>query len=116
MAELFAKLRVAAGAPAPTLHGLRYEHAALMAQAGVDVMIIPKRLGHSNIVVTSSFYGHFMSNASRNAASKVSQRMDTKNDDVHTLHTQDGFWAQKTPLPKSIMILTRALGRAPCRI
>lgn len=93
--KLFTKLRKTAGAPALTLHGLRHEHAALMAQAGVDVMIISKRLRHSNIAVTSNFYGHLMPNVSRNAASKVSQLIDAEKSDVHTLHTQGGFLGTK---------------------
>lgn len=100
--KLFTKLRKAAGAPALTLHGLRHEHAALMAQAGIDVMIISKRLRHSNIAVTSNFYGHLMPNVSRNAASKVSQLMDAKNTDVHTLHTQDQFLGAKNALAETI--------------
>ncbi|ALD62988.1 hypothetical protein AFL94_02380 [Arthrobacter sp. LS16] len=72
--KLFTKIRKASGVPELTLH----EHAALMAKAGVDVMVISKRLRHLNIAVTSNFYGHLMPNVSRSAASKASQMMDAE--------------------------------------
>ncbi len=98
--KLFTKIRKAAGAPALTLHGLRHEHAALMAKAGVDVMVISKRLRHSNIAVTSNFYGHLMPNVSRSAASKASQLMDAELGDVHKKCTNEGVSGTKNALAK----------------
>ena len=101
VSKLFAKIRKAAGLPDLTFHGLRHEHAALMAQAGVDVMLISKRLRHSNIGVTNDFYGHILPNVSRNAASKVAALIDAETTSVHTLHTQDGISGMKNALAKS---------------
>ncbi|GAB3621787.1 site-specific integrase [Glutamicibacter endophyticus] len=93
--KLFTTIRKAAKAPALTFHGLRHEHAALLAQADVDVMVISKRLRHSNIGVTNDFYGHMLPNVSRNAASKVSQLIDAELAPVHTLHTSEGVSGMK---------------------
>ena len=98
--KLFTKIRKAAGAPELTLHGLRHEHAALMAKAGVDVMVISKRPRHSNIAVTSNFYGHLMPNVSRSAASKASQLMDAELGDVHKKCTNEGVSGTKNALAK----------------
>ena len=98
--KLFTKLRETAGAPKLTLHGLRHEHAALMAKAGVDIMVISKRLRHSNIAVTSNFYGHMLPNVSRSAASKASQLMDAELGDVHKKCTNEGISGTKNALAK----------------
>ncbi len=95
VSRLFTTLRVAAGAPTLTLHGLRHEHAALLARAGVDVMVISKRLRHSSIGVTNDYYGHLLPNVSRDAASKVSSILDAKRGRVHTLHTHGGSEGMK---------------------
>jgi integrase len=42
--------------PRITLHGLRDTHASLLAQAGVPIEVISKRLGHSDIAVTAKRY------------------------------------------------------------
>lgn len=78
------------------------KYAALMAQAGIEVMNISKRLSHSTIAVTSNFYGHLMPSVSRKATSKVSQLMDAKSTDVHTLHTQDQILGPKNALAETI--------------
>jgi integrase len=45
-----------AGVKSITLHGLRDTHASLLAQAGVPIEVVSKRLGHSDISVTYSRY------------------------------------------------------------
>lgn len=45
-----------AGVKSITLHGLRDTHASLLAQAGVPIEVVSKRLGHSDIGVTYSRY------------------------------------------------------------
>ncbi|GAB3754771.1 tyrosine-type recombinase/integrase [Zhihengliuella somnathii] len=96
--RLFSKLQEAAGVPKMTFHGLRHEHAALMAKAGVDVMVISKRLRHSNIGVTNDFYGHLLPNVSRDAASKVSAMLGGEAQNVTNPFTQEGVEGKKKAL------------------
>lgn len=51
-----------------TLHSLRHTHAAQLIAAGMDVLTISRRLGHSNPTVTLSTYGHLFKNTDARAA------------------------------------------------
>jgi len=48
----------AIGAPDVTLHALRHTHASQLIEAGIDVVTISKRLGHSNPTITLRIYAH----------------------------------------------------------
>ncbi len=43
-----------------SFHGLRHSNATLLIEKGVNVQIISKRLGHSNIDITHKVYSHFI--------------------------------------------------------
>ncbi|PKW25414.1 tyrosine-type recombinase/integrase [Phycicoccus duodecadis] len=66
--RLFDKLRVAAGLPLMTLHGLRHMSASLMIASGANLAVVSKRLGHSSVQVTGDIYAHLIGSASRDAA------------------------------------------------
>jgi integrase len=55
MSALFAS-RVRAGLPAVTLRDLRHTHATLALAAGVDVVVVSRRLGHSTVATSDRFY------------------------------------------------------------
>lgn len=54
----FRRAREAAEMPWVTFHDLRRSCATLMIQAGVDLFVVSKLLGHSSVAVTSSRYAH----------------------------------------------------------
>lgn len=54
----FRRAREAAGMPDVTFHDLRRSCATLMLQAGVDLHVVSKLLGHSTVTVTAQRYAH----------------------------------------------------------
>jgi integrase len=56
----FARLVEHAGVPALTISGLRHTHAALAFKAGVNPLVVSKRLGHSTSATTYDMYGHLI--------------------------------------------------------
>jgi integrase len=45
------------GMPAVTLHSLRHTHASILINAGLDILTISRRLGHSSPTITLNVYG-----------------------------------------------------------
>ena len=54
--NLFCKKAFGAG----SFHGLRHTHATMLLEAGEDLELVSKRLGHSNIGTTSKTYSHIL--------------------------------------------------------
>lgn len=92
--RLFDKLRVAAGLPEMTLHGLRHQQASLQLAAGTPLAVVSKRLGHSSVSVTADIYSHLLEStehdAANAAAALVPARRPVQGVSAHTLHTQGG--------------------------
>jgi integrase len=42
----------------PRIHDLRHSHATLLLAAGVDIVTVSLRLGHSSVAITGDTYGH----------------------------------------------------------
>jgi len=57
--------------PAVTFHALRHTHASVLINAGVDILTISRRLGHSKASVTLDVYGHLIGGADEAAANAV---------------------------------------------
>lgn len=53
------------------LHALRHTHVSNLIAAGIDILTIARRLGHSNPAVTLSVYGHLYGNTDEKAADAV---------------------------------------------
>jgi integrase len=53
--------------PCP-FHALRHTHASLLLRAGVDVLTVSRRLGHSKAAITLDVYGHLIEGADAAAA------------------------------------------------
>ena len=51
-------------------HDLRHTHATLLLLEGVPIHVVSKRLGHSNIDITVSTYGHLLPNSDPEAAAR----------------------------------------------
>ncbi len=56
--------------PRVQFHALRHTHASTLIRAGVDVLTISRRLGHSKAAMTLDVYGHLMEGSDA-AAAKV---------------------------------------------
>lgn len=61
----FRRARVAAEMPWVTFHDLRRSCGTLMIEAGVDLYVVSKLLGHSSVTVTQTRYGHMQVDAMR---------------------------------------------------
>jgi integrase len=55
-----------------TFHALRHSHASMLIRAGVDVLTISRRLGHSKAAITLDVYGHLIGGADEAAANAIS--------------------------------------------
>jgi integrase len=49
--------------PKVRFHSLRHTHASMLIRAGVDILTISRRLGHSKASVTLDTYGHLIGGA-----------------------------------------------------
>jgi integrase len=59
---------VAKGLPRVSFHALRHTHASMLIRAGVDILTISRRLGHSAAAITLDVYGHLIEGADAAAA------------------------------------------------
>lgn len=63
------------GVPDVTFHALRHTHASQLIAAGIDVVTVSKRLGHSKPTVTLNTYAHLFSVSDDAAAAVVNQAL-----------------------------------------
>jgi integrase len=59
------------GVPEMTYHALRHTHASQLIDAGVDIVTISKRLGHSKPDITLRVYAHLFRNDDSKAAEAI---------------------------------------------
>ena len=57
--------------PDKPFHSLRHTHASMLIRAGVDILTISRRLGHSKAAVTLDTYGHLIEGADAAAAAAI---------------------------------------------
>ena len=57
--------------PAVTFHALRHTHASMLIRAGVDILTISRRLGHSKAAITLDVDGHSIGGADEAAARAI---------------------------------------------
>jgi integrase len=57
--------------PRVKFHALRHTHASTLIRAGVDVLTISRRLGHSKAAMTLDVYGHLMEGSDAAAAKAI---------------------------------------------
>jgi integrase len=67
-----------AGSPGVTFRSLRHFHASVALQTGQDIVVISKRLGHSNVSITSDIYAHALPGWQREAAKAFESAMSDK--------------------------------------
>ena len=65
-----------AGVPALTVHSLRHFHATLLLQSGQNIVVVSKRLGHSQVSMTTDIYAHALPGWQREAAEAFAAAME----------------------------------------
>ena len=61
--------------PDVSFHALRHTHASMLIAAGVDILTISRRLGHSKAAITLDVYGHLVSGADEAAAEAIGRAL-----------------------------------------
>jgi integrase len=64
--------------PDITFHALRHTRASQLIDAGVDVVTISKRFGHSNPNITLRIYAHFFGQKDDKAAAAINEALANK--------------------------------------
>jgi integrase len=67
----FERAAKAAGLPAIGIHGLRHSHASIGLAAGVPLVIMSERLGHSSVAMTGDVYSHSLPSQHQAAADAI---------------------------------------------
>jgi integrase len=60
LSKTFVRLVELAGVTPITISGLRHTHAAMALKAGVNPLVVSKRLGHSTSAITYDLYRHLI--------------------------------------------------------
>jgi integrase len=71
LTRIWARVVLAKKLPRVTFHALRHTHASVLINAGLDVLTISRRLGHSKPSVTLDIYGHLIKGADAAAADAI---------------------------------------------
>ena len=74
-ANLWPAVARSVGMSSITFHALRHTHASQLIAAGVDVVTISKRLGHSSPNITLSVYAHLFSASDEKAARAINDAL-----------------------------------------
>ena len=71
VSDRFTELAAEIGLRRVRLHDLRHGQASLMLAAGVDIVVVSKRLGHSSVAITSDTYTHLLPGVGTEAAARA---------------------------------------------
>jgi integrase len=71
LSDRFVELSEELGLRRVRLHDLRHGQASLMLAAGVDIVVVSKRLGHSSVAITSDTYTHLLPGVGSEAAARA---------------------------------------------
>ena len=63
------------GLPPVGFHSLRHSHASALIRAGVDILIVRRRLGHAKANITLDTYGHLFEGADAAAAKAIGEAL-----------------------------------------
>ena len=64
------------GEPNMTVRSLRHFHTSVALQADLNIVVVSKRLGHSNVSITSDIYAHSLPGWQRQAADAFAAAME----------------------------------------
>jgi integrase len=68
-------LRISGSTPELTPHSLRHTHTSLLAEAGVSLEQIMKRLGHTDDQISKNVYLHITQEMKKEASQKFAELM-----------------------------------------
>ena len=71
LTKAWSRVRSAHKLPAVSFHAFRHSHASMLIRAGVDILTISRRLGHSKAAITLDCYGHLIEGADAAAAKAI---------------------------------------------
>ena len=64
------------GQPEMTVRSLRHFHASVALQSRQNIVVVSKRLGHSNVSITSDIYAHSLPGSQREMAQAFAEAME----------------------------------------
>ena len=73
--KAFKKIVKEVGMPHLTPHGLRHQYATAAREAGVEMGVISKNMGHASVAITEDIYAHVTSNVIEEAALKIESQL-----------------------------------------
>ena len=73
--KAFKKMVKEVGMPHLTPHGLRHQYATAAREAGVEMGVISKNMGHASVAITEDIYAHVTSNVIEEAALKIESQL-----------------------------------------
>jgi len=76
VAQVFNRRVARSGLPRIRFHDLRHTHCAHLIEAGEQLLLITRRLGHASVAFTQDKYGHLFEEAGSQAASAVAAMVD----------------------------------------
>jgi integrase len=77
LSSTWAKTVTVLALPRVTFHALRHTHVSQLIAAGLDVVSVSRRVGHSNPTVTLGLYAHLFGNTDERAAAAVEDALST---------------------------------------
>jgi integrase len=89
VSQTWNKVTAKAGVEA-TFHSLRHTHASHLIAAGVDILTISRRLGHSSPTVTLNIYGHLMPQTDDRAALAIEAALSASGTEVEQMDPLTG--------------------------
>ncbi len=97
-------------------HALRHTHATLLLEAGVDITVVSRRLGHANVKITAERYTHVTARLQYDAAERFSALVDGNRDPVviPLPETADSEHAEPTWFEFRIWLRSTDSNREPC--
>jgi integrase len=76
VSQVFNRRVARSGLPRIRFHDLRHTHCAHLIEAGEQLLLITRRLGHASVAFTQDKYGHLFEEAGSQAASAVAAMVD----------------------------------------
>tara|TARA_Y100000780_G_C13505527_1_gene347844 strand:+ start:232 stop:549 length:318 start_codon:yes stop_codon:yes gene_type:complete len=73
--KTFKKMVKGVGMPHLTPHGLRHQYATAAREAGIEMGIISKNMGHASVAITEDIYAHVTSSVLEEAAIKIESKL-----------------------------------------
>ena len=73
--KAFKKMVKEVGMPHLTPHGLRHQYATAAREAGIEMGIISRNMGHASVAITEDIYAHITSAVMEEAAKKIESKL-----------------------------------------